>query len=93
MPAQVAKRQAFDLPAKIKLEVTEQPAVVKVCPECGAERVAKFPADVSQSTQDGPRMGAQRVYFNRDHFVPMERTAEILRFVWTECLEWHPAGG
>ncbi len=71
------RRQVFDIPP-LKLEVTEHQAAVKRCPVCGEEVKATFPEHVRGPVQYGPRYQAFAAYLNVYHFLPLERTTQLL---------------
>ena len=81
-------RQVMDLP-ELRLQVTEYRAGVKVYPRCPYREHAAFPDHVPGRVQYGLRVHGLAVYLNTAHFVPLERTTEILE----DLCGARPSGG
>lgn len=79
------KRQVFELPP-VRLEVTEHQAEIKCCPATGRMVTASFPEGVNAPAQYGPRLKAQMVYFNVEHFIPFERLTRICQDLYGQPL-------
>lgn len=79
--ADYKKRQVFDIPP-IRIEVTEHQAEIKSCPHCGHLTEASFPADITQSTQYGAGVKSHAAYFTTEHYIPLERTAQMFEDIY-----------
>jgi transposase len=71
--------QVFDLPADLKLVVTEHQRKSKRCPGCDQQSLGTMPAWLSETTpcQYGPRCRALGVYLMQQQHLPFERTQAL----------------
>jgi transposase len=70
------ERQVFDIPA-MRIEITAHRAEIKICPDCGAKNRGEFPEGVTQPVQYGSGVQTWAAYFPNQHYVSVERTAQI----------------
>jgi transposase len=73
----VERRQVFDLPERIGVEVTEHRLVICQC-ICGTMARAMAPEGVAAPVQYGPRLAAAGVYLMHGQFLSKDRTATAL---------------
>jgi transposase len=82
----IEKRQVFDLPEVLRLEVTEHQAEVKICPKCQQTTTGNFPPEVSQRTQYGKKIKSQMAYFHEYQLLPLKRTQETLKDLYGQSV-------
>ncbi len=78
-------RQVIDLPP-LKLEVTEHQIELKVCPDCGCQNEAAFPAEAKTSVQYGSRFKALLVYLNQYQLLPYQRTVQLVEDLFSRTI-------
>lgn len=76
------RRQVFDLPEKIVVEVTEHRAQIGICPKCGSRVKGAFPKEVSGPVQYGERIWALALYLQSYQLIPCERLSEFMADVF-----------
>ena len=75
----------IDLPP-LKLEVTEHQVELKVCPDCGCQNEAPFPAEAKTSVQYGSRIKSLLVYLNQYQLLPYERTVQLVEDLFSRTI-------
>ena len=75
------RRQEFDLP-EVQPIVTEHLAEIKICPTCGCQTKGKFPEDITQVVQYGPRVKAMASYLSHYQLLPYARLQELFEDVF-----------
>ena len=69
-------RQVFDLP-RIKIEVTDHVAEIKICSRCGIVHKGEFPNEAAVVVQYGARIKAAVIYLRGYQLLPYQRLAEL----------------
>lgn len=78
LPAlQTQVRQVVDLPA-LQLVTTEYQAQTLCCEQCGHLTTAAFPPEATHPVQYGPRLKQLALYLHTEHFIPYQRTQQVL---------------
>ncbi len=73
---QILSRQVFDIPP-IELQVKEHQVEVKCCPHCGRSNQGRFPLEVTNVVQYGPRLKSMMVYLMEGQLLPSHRVCEL----------------
>jgi transposase len=73
------RRQVQELPAVVRLVVTEHQALHLRCPRCQQVNVGTFPMEAPSRAQYGPQLRAWAVYLVEEQLVPLGRVQQLLR--------------
>lgn len=73
------RRQVFDLPPDLRLQVVEHRMPTLVCPRCQTANRAAFPPDVRARTQYGPGVAGLALPLHHEHAVASSRLSGLLR--------------
>jgi transposase len=72
------RRQVWDVPPPPGLVRIEYRSLALVCPDCGETTKATFPEWAKAPVSYGPGLHAAAVYFHVLHYLPFERTSQVL---------------
>ena len=75
------KRQVFDL-STLNIQVTEYPALIKVCPNCHYKNEGQFPKHVTQPTQYGPHLTSVLSYLSHYQLIPFNRVKQLTQDIF-----------
>jgi transposase len=78
VPTKVEARQVFDLPGRLRLEVTEHRLASVRCPGCREVTRADAPGGVVRQVQYGPNVASLAVHLVSSHYVALERAGDLL---------------
>jgi len=71
-PQRYIKRQRFEIP-KIRINVTEYNAEIKLCPCCGHKNIAEFPENITQNVQYGKNLKTFAIYTKNQIFTSYDK--------------------
>jgi transposase len=80
------RRQVFELPLPLNLDVIEHRSHATRCPNCQHVTKAAFPKSVTNWVQYGPGFRALAVYLVHYQLLPYGRACELLNEIYSESL-------
>jgi transposase len=84
--ADFERRQVFELPLPLKLDVLEHRSHAVQCPNCQHVTKAAFPEPVTNWVQYGPGFRSLALYLVHYQLLPYARACELLNEIYSESL-------